>query len=368
MAAGDIIIEDGVITASILDKIASEVEQRLASTAKDPGEYEEVSSLTGVSSMPVFQASGNVYRLVRVAVSILHGKDGREVSFRVSDEYIQWRYTDGDWQSLISLAELRKPAEEATAAAKVAAQKANQSAETANAAASKADTATQSANTAAQKANSSAETANQSSKTANAAAQRVDEAILNISAEKEAAIAAANNANEKALAADTAASKTYEAIEKASTATQKADTAANTASSSAEAADSKIEEMNAGLARLEELEKSITAITRNQPKSMTLKYPSVITFGNKSDLRIVATLSPAGTGDNVLFLSDDKAVSVSPDGIITVIAPGKSRIHVIPTENTSIYRTIEIEVKAKSLRKVSGDSLRITENNNLRLN
>ena len=136
MAAGDIIIEEGVITPTILDKIAAEVENRLASTAKDPGEYEEVASLTGVSSMPVFQVSGNVYRLVRVAVSILHGKDGREVSFRVSDEYIQWRYTDGDWQNLISLAELRKPAEEATAAANEASQKANTPAPPAHEAAS----------------------------------------------------------------------------------------------------------------------------------------------------------------------------------------------------------------------------------------
>ena len=55
MAAGDIIIPDNTITPEIIQQIAAAVEDLIASTAKDPGQYEEVSSLTGVSSFPPFK-------------------------------------------------------------------------------------------------------------------------------------------------------------------------------------------------------------------------------------------------------------------------------------------------------------------------
>ena len=78
MAAGDIIIPDNTITPEILDQIAAEVQNRRSQTAKDPNDWEEVSSLVGVSSLPVFQVSGSVYKLVRVALSVLKGVDGSD--------------------------------------------------------------------------------------------------------------------------------------------------------------------------------------------------------------------------------------------------------------------------------------------------
>lgn len=110
MAAGDIILSDGTtITPEDLQKIAAAVEDLIASTAKDPGQYEEVSSLTGVSSLPAFQVLGSTYKLVRVALSVLKGVDGREVSLQVNQNktYIQWRYTDGNWQNLVALSDLK---------------------------------------------------------------------------------------------------------------------------------------------------------------------------------------------------------------------------------------------------------------------
>ena len=76
MAAGDLIIPDNTITPEILDQITAEVQNRLSQSAKDPADWEEINTLTGVSSLPVFQQSGNVYKLVRVALSILQGVDG----------------------------------------------------------------------------------------------------------------------------------------------------------------------------------------------------------------------------------------------------------------------------------------------------
>ena len=110
MAAGDIISSDGTtITPEDLQKIAAAVEDFIASTAKDPGQYEEVSSLTGVSSLPAFQVLGSTYKLVRVALSVLKGVDGREVFLQVNQDktYIQWRYTDGNWQNLVALSDLK---------------------------------------------------------------------------------------------------------------------------------------------------------------------------------------------------------------------------------------------------------------------
>lgn len=109
MAAGDIIIPDNTITPEIKQQIAAAVEDLIASTAKDPGQYEEVSSLTGVSSLPAFQVLGSTYKLVRVALSVLKGVDGREVFLQVNQDktYIQWRYTDGNWQNLVALSDLK---------------------------------------------------------------------------------------------------------------------------------------------------------------------------------------------------------------------------------------------------------------------
>lgn len=110
MAAGDIILSDGAtITPEDLQKIAAAVEDLIASMAKDPGQYEEVSSLTGVSSLPAFQVLGSTYKLVRVALSVLKGVDGREVFLQVNQDktYIQWRYTDGNWQNLVALSDLK---------------------------------------------------------------------------------------------------------------------------------------------------------------------------------------------------------------------------------------------------------------------
>ena len=94
MAAGDIIIPNNTITPEIMQQIATEVEKLIGTNAKDPGQWETVQSTDGVTSLPVFKVIGNTYKLVRVAVSILQGIDGREVELRLNTDRtaIQWRY------------------------------------------------------------------------------------------------------------------------------------------------------------------------------------------------------------------------------------------------------------------------------------
>lgn len=108
MAAGDITIAGSNFTPADFDKIAAEVTIRIASTSKDPGQYEVASSLQGITSIPVFHQSGSTYKLVRVLVSILKGVDGKEVHLQVSESgYIQWRWTDGMWNNLVAIKDLK---------------------------------------------------------------------------------------------------------------------------------------------------------------------------------------------------------------------------------------------------------------------
>lgn len=110
MTAGDIIFEDGtIVTPNDMEKLMPALVALISSTQKDPGQYEEVKSLQGVSSLPVFQQAGNVYKLVRVAVELLKGVDGREIYLQVNADrtYIQWRWTDDVWQNLYKIEDLR---------------------------------------------------------------------------------------------------------------------------------------------------------------------------------------------------------------------------------------------------------------------
>lgn len=117
MAAGDIIIKDNTITPEILAKIAAEVNNRIGTNAKDPGQWEAVTSLQGVTSLPVFQQTGAAYKLVRVAISILQGTDGREVELQANADKtrIEWRYVGVSgsslqptpWMTLIDMAILK---------------------------------------------------------------------------------------------------------------------------------------------------------------------------------------------------------------------------------------------------------------------
>lgn len=117
MAAGDIIIPDNTITPEIMARIATEVTKLIGTNAKDPGQWEEVASLTGITSLPVFQVMGSAYKLVRVSVSTLKGVNGREVELQVDEgrTAIQWRYVGvsgsdlepTEWKTLVSLSLLK---------------------------------------------------------------------------------------------------------------------------------------------------------------------------------------------------------------------------------------------------------------------
>lgn len=87
------------------------------------------------------------------------------------------------------------------------------------------------------------------------------------------------------------------------------------------------------------------------PLVMNVTPPQKITLGNTVTQYIKAELLPSFAVQNVLFLGDGKAVDVDPDGAVQVLGLGKSRVHVIPTENTALHKTVEIEVVRPSALK-----------------
>lgn len=235
--------------------------------------------------------------------------------------------------------------------------------------------------TAADKANDAATAANKAKTAAETATEAAKTATKNANTATEAANTAAKNATDKATAADTAAKNANTKADAADKAAGAATTAANTANSKAALADQKAtaadnaanlagetaEEARVTIVRLEELEESLVGQYKMIPTGMNLDYPPRITFRNTVPRRITYELLPTNTGRNVLFLGDDNAVSVQPDGSLTINRTGISKIHVIPTENTSIYRTIQITVAEPELRRVKSNSLRLMGNGSFRL-
>lgn len=169
----------------------------------------------------------------------------------------------------------------------------------------------------------------------------------------ENAVKATNSANEAAKSANNAASSANTATSNANKATEAAKTATNNANEAT--GDARVV-----IARLEELVESLISKYKLIPTSMKLNYPKKVTYRNTQPFKVEVELLPVDTGRNVLFLGDDRAVSITPDGVFMINGVGMSKIHVIPTENTGIYQTIQIEVQEPGIRLTSGNGMRLS--------
>lgn len=219
------------------------------------------------------------------------------------------------------------------------------------------------------KANAATNAANKAASDANTAKNATEKATK----EAQTATTNATNATQKATQA---AEKAEKSASNADTATKKANTATSEAITAKKNADAATEKANTAAGKATEATEAATEATTNIlaafrgliPAGMTVESVERITIGNLSDNRINAVLTPAGTLKNVIYISDNKAVTVAPDGRIQVVAKGRSTVHVIPTCNTALAKTIQIEVTAPTLRMVSRTSLRFTQSGVFRLN
>jgi hypothetical protein len=93
-----------------------------------------------------------------------------------------------------------------------------------------------------------------------------------------------------------------------------------------------------------------------------------VSIRNTGAPRFTVRLFPVYTLQNVLFLpASGDAVTVLPDGRITLNHTGTATVHVIPANATHLYKTVQITVRNPYLRKTSGGGLRVTSSGHLRI-
>lgn len=297
-----------VLTEAQLQEIAKRVRAIIRAESKGVGDLPVATSLDGLLSLPALRFNGGVPEVVEAPISKLQDVALDAVSG-------------------------------ATKAANEAAVKANTSAGNAN----KATTA----------ANNAAKSANDAADTAGAATEATKKAT-------DAANGAASNATNAATKASSAADTANKEASSVNAAKSEALAAAARASSTATTAEAEIEKMK-------QLQESISGAASLAPTRMELTYTKRITQRNPYVQRIVTKMFPSYSLQNVLFLGDDVAVSVDPAGIVTPLKIGTSRIHVIPTQATHLYKTINVTVQAPSVRLTGGGKIRVDSKGRIRL-
>lgn len=297
-----------VLTEAQLQEIAKRVRAIIRAESKGVGDLPVATSLDGLLSLPALRFNGGVPEVVEAPISKLQDVALDAVSG-------------------------------ATKAANEAAVKANTSA-------GNADKATTAANNAAKSANDAAGTAGAATEAAKKATDAANGAASNATNAATKASSAADTANKEASSVNAAKSEAL--------------AAAARASSTATAAEAEIEKMK-------QLQESISGAASLAPTRMELTYTKRITQRNPYVQRIVAKMFPSYSLQNVLFLGDDVAVSVDPAGIVTPLKIGTSRIHVIPTQATHLYKTINVTVQAPSVRLTGGGKIRVDSKGRIRL-
>lgn len=297
-----------VLTEAQLQEIAKRVRAIIRAESKGVGDLPVATSLDGLLSLPALRFNGGVPEVVEAPISKLQDVALDAVSG-------------------------------ATKAANEAAAKANTSAGNADKATTAANNAAESANDAAGTAGAATEAAKKATESANGAASNATNAATKASS-------AADTANKEASSVNAAKSEAL--------------AAAARASSTATTAEAEIEKMK-------QLQESISGAASLAPTRMELTYTKRITQRNPYVQRIVAKMFPSYSLQNVLFLGDDVAVSVDPAGIVTPLKIGTSRIHVIPTQATHLYKTINVTVQAPSVRLTGGGKIRVDSKGRIRL-
>lgn len=297
-----------VLTEAQLQEIAKRVRAIIRAESKGVGDLPVATSLDGLLSLPALRFNGGVPEVVEAPISKLQDVALDAVSG-------------------------------ATKAANEAAAKANTSAGNADKATTAANNAAKSANDAAGTAGAATEAAKKATESANGAASNATNAATKASS-------AADTANKEASSVNAAKSEAL--------------AAAARASSTATTAEAEIEKMK-------QLQESISGAASLAPTRMELTYTKRITQRNPYVQRIVAKMFPSYSLQNVLFLGDDVAVSVDPAGVVTPLKIGTSRIHVIPTQATHLYKTINVTVQAPSVRLTGSGKIRVDSKGRIRL-
>lgn len=93
--------------------------------------------------------------------------------------------------------------------------------------------------------------------------------------------------------------------------------------------------------------------------------PRSITITNPVPQRFRAAVFPSFGFGSVLFISDNAAAKVSPDGVITPLRLGRSEVNAVATADASVYKSLSIDVVPQRCR-CAGSALRLDAKGNIR--
>lgn len=161
---------------------------------------------------------------------------------------------------------------------------------------------------------------------------------------------------EERIANETARKKKFTELADASAA---ATTSANDAATAANAAATSA---NDTIAEMQTLAKQIAANEVGKPNEMLLEYEDEFSNRNPEEQKIKATLKPSYYPQNVLFeVVEGTSLTVDGDGKLKIVGTGTTKIRVIPSNNTSLWKDIEITVTEPSLTLADTDSLLLVD-------
>ncbi len=121
---------------------------------------------------------------------------------------------------------------------------------------------------------------------------------------------------------------------------------------------------------MQAIQQLIVADAQLSPSRIEVTAPRQITIANKIPQRIEAKVFPAYLVNNVIYqipTGGGDSIDVLPDGTIILLGVGKSRVRVIAANNTNLYQTVEVEVKAPVARLTSSGKVRLTSNGGIRI-
>lgn len=137
--------------------------------------------------------------------------------------------------------------------------------------------------------------------------------------------------------------------------------------SAAQAATAAAQKAEATRALVEELVGKLSSQNLSKPVRLEVKAPGEVTVCNTRQPRIEARILPKFGLGGVLFISDNKALEITPDGKITPVSEGTGKVTVVATGNTGLYEQILIAVVPPRARIGTDGGLRLDGEGNIRL-
>lgn len=251
--------------------------------------------------------------------------------------------------------------------------------------------------------------ANAAASEANAAAKKVTDAITDIATQKQAALNAASSANNAASAANTAKTacenatkackeataycqeKTAECVEVIAScraATQEcinetsnskvATVAANTAAAKANSESSNLSTLKSAcqdvttrcettnqkatekVVEMESLMKNFSGEAQAAPARLEVSAPVTISTLNKVSQKITTQLYPSYVMKNIIYRREEgSSLTVDPSGNLKVKGTGPTSFYIIPTQNTELWKQVDITVRIPLIRLTGAGKIRL---------